>query len=138
MGGPKKQTPEQIAAFEKHCKPRQWKKGQSGNPSGRHPNTFRKELNQILKEVGAEKIRDSRFDGKVFKTRLEVLVRMAYKEAQKGSFQYWNAIMERIGGKPIARHEITGPDAGPIVIVRPGDGGDEDTADGDSSAPEAG
>jgi len=114
MSGKRGQSPGSRAAFEKHCRPRQWKKGQSGNPSGRTKGTFRHQLNEILRQVAEEKVHDERFPGKKLKTNMEMLVRDAFEQARRGNFQYWNAIMERIGGKPISQIELTGLDGGPI------------------------
>ena len=123
-------TEKQREQFEKNCAPHKWKPGQTGNPKGGNNATrFRKDLTDLLESVGGEKVRRKEFDGKVFKTRLEILVRKAYKLAEHGNFAYYKDILDRIGGKAIARHEISGADGGPIIIVRSGDEEDDGDAD---------
>ncbi len=68
----------------------QFKPGESGNPKGRPTGTS---LTAIIKRVLAEK------DGE----GAERLIAVAVRQAHKGDFRFWNALIERNEGK-VADH----------------------------------
>ena len=129
-------TEKQKEQQKKYLAPR-WKKGESGGHSGgRKPkNMLTKDLLALIQEVGEGMIKDSTVDlpnGRKKASRREMLIRKAWEEALAGDFNYFKEIMDRLGGKPISRHEISGPDQKPIAIVRAaGKGEDADVDDDD-------
>ena len=100
--------------------------GQSGNPAGRPPRS--KALNEILRKYSEGEIELG--DTKV--QRKEALAQMAWALVLDGKTKYtsgrkvlrvedvndWMKIVEflfnRIDGKPVSQHELSGPDGGPI------------------------
>lgn len=98
---------------EENIIPHRFKPGQSGNPNGRPKgSSITPRLKRIIEENNGE-IADA-------------LVKSAIKNALKGDFRFWNAIMERVEGKVADRIQHSGDGGGPlkITIERPG-GGDE-------------
>uniref|UniRef100_A0A6M3XYG4 DUF5681 domain-containing protein n=1 Tax=viral metagenome TaxID=1070528 RepID=A0A6M3XYG4_9ZZZZ len=87
-------------------RPGTWKKGQSGNPNGRPKlHTVSEELRKIL-------------SGKYKKTNKtkwqmagEILVTKAIEEKDTTALKL---LMQYMDGLPIAKHEITGADGGPL------------------------
>lgn len=69
-------------------KEHQWRKGQSGNPNGRPPG---KSITTQLREM-----LDAGLNGQDL---AKAMAQVAFKEALKGDFKFWNAIMERLDGK---------------------------------------
>lgn len=86
-----------------NIKPHQFKPGQSGNPKGRpRGSSITPRLKRIIEENEGE-IADA-------------LVKSAIKNALKGDFRFWNAIVERLEGKVADRVQHTGDGGGPIQI----------------------
>ena len=85
----------------KNLKP-PWKKGQSGNPKGRPKNTFRKEVDEIIKTVAYERIRGKdNEEGRTSITQLEKLIRDTFATAiKKHNLEAQKYIIDRLGGKP--------------------------------------
>ena len=65
-----------------------WKKGESGNPSGRPKSQV---MTADLRALALGSL-----DGKNLS---EAMAKKAFQMALKGNFQFWNAIMDRIDGK---------------------------------------
>lgn len=83
-----------------HLEPTKWKKGQSGNPAGAKKgvmsvkNTIRQWLEM------KEEIRNP-ITGEVMKlTQLEILVLSQMRKARAGSVNSFNALLDRLEGKP--------------------------------------
>lgn len=73
---------------------RSWKPGQSGNPKGKPKGmTFRSKLRELLASTEA--------NGKPIeggKTVMDKLIEVAVREALKGNYQFYSAIMDRHDG----------------------------------------
>jgi hypothetical protein len=84
-----------------------WKKGQSGNPRGRPrrglclSDLLRKELDRTGPAGVAHK---------------EALVSALVEAACEGDLRAIDMIFDRLEGRPAQRHEVGGPDAGPILL----------------------
>ena len=103
-----------------HLKQFQWKKGQSGNPSGRPKGipSLEAALRRRLEEA----------DGADW---MQALVEVAFKKATKGDHRFWNSILERLDGKVADR--IAGADGeGLTVILERAGGKDESDGDGET------
>ena len=88
---------------EENIIPHQFKPGQSGNPKGRPKgSSITPRLKRIIEENNGE-IADA-------------LVKSAIKNALKGDFRFWNAIMERVEGKVADRVQHSGEGGGAIQI----------------------
>ena len=100
-----------------HLKQFQWKKGQSGNPSGRPKGipSLEAALRQRLEQS----------DGEAF---MRALVDVAFKKAMKGDHRFWTSILERLDGKVADR--IAGADGEGLTVILERAGGKDDT-DGD-------
>ena len=104
-----------------HLKQFQWKKGQSGNPSGRPKGipSIEAAMRNRLSEVD---------DGKQL---VDALVMTAIKKALKGDHRFWNSILERLDGKVADR--LAGADGeGLTVILERVGGKDESNGDGET------
>jgi len=87
----------------------QFKKGQSGNPSGR-PKTA--PLTEAYK-----RILSLRFPGdKQKRTYAEVIAMAGIAKALKGNHHLIIEVTDRVEGKSVARTEISGPNGGPVDI----------------------
>lgn len=87
-----------------HLKPYQWKKGQSGNPSGRPKGAPSLEA-AIRNHLDGE-------DGKEF---IRGLVEVAVRKAMKGDHRFWNSILERLDGKVADR--LAGADGEGLTVI---------------------
>ncbi len=101
----KRPTQKQLDAL----KATQFKPGESGNPSGRPKSPFtdaaRRLADQIVK-ADAEK-----------RTFADLAVRGMYNEAIKGNVQAFSALADRLEGKPMQAHEVSGPGGGAIPLT---------------------
>lgn len=88
---------------EDNIRAHRFKPGQSGNPKGRPKGSS---ITPRLKRIVEEN------DGEI----ADALVKSAIKNALKGDFRFWNAIMERVEGKVADRIQHSGDDGGPIQI----------------------
>ena len=95
----------------------QWKKGQSGNPSGRPKG--------IPSLEAALRHRLEQSDGEDF---MRAGVDVAFKKAMKGEHRFWTSILERLDGKVADR--IAGADGEGLTVILERAGGKDDT-DGD-------
>ena len=100
-----------------HLKQFQWKKGQSGNPSGRPKGipSLEAALRQRLEQSDGEDV-------------MRALVDVAFKKAMKGDHRFWTSILERLDGKVADR--IAGADGEGLTVILERAGGKDDT-DGD-------
>mgnify|MGYP001617724735 CR=1 FL=1 len=82
-----------------------FKKGQSGNPAGRPlgSKNFETDFLSAVADI-AEVNKISREEA------MKILLKKAFSEAKEGNFPFWKDIHDRIYGKAIERHELTGKD----------------------------
>jgi hypothetical protein len=85
-----------------HLKDHQWKKGVSGNPSGRPKGSISLEA-ELRKRLN---------NGEEGEKIVEGLVTRALRSALNGDWRFFNMILERVDGKVADR--IAGHDGGPI------------------------
>src|SRR6516162_7315355 len=74
----------------------QWKKGQSGNPSGLPGRRKTSEIGALTREILAEE------HPKTGRTELERLIRQMLRKAHQGSFKHAELLLNYGFGKPLA------------------------------------
>lgn len=90
-------------------RPHQFKPGQSGNPGGRPKTT---PLTDALCELlGKPYPNDARH-----RTFAQVIAAAQVKKAEKGSIAHFNAVADRVEGRPRQMMELAGPDGAAIPI----------------------
>jgi hypothetical protein len=80
-------------------KAHRWKKGQSGNPSGKRKGTV--SLAATISRNLTPKTANA-------------IVKKLFTMAKAGDIQAIKLVLERIDGKPVERHELSGPAGGPV------------------------
>ncbi len=87
-----------------HLKPHQWKKGQSGNPSGRAKGCV--SLTKMIREtLSAE-------TGGPSETAKE-LIRVGFEKALEGDFRFWEELVKRVDGRVL--EQVVNYEGGPLV-----------------------
>jgi len=102
-----------------------WVKGQSGNPGGRprKPEVVSAFLEAIVKDA----------NGNTINRREEIMAALYTVATTRGSKEQIKAAELLLAydlGKPTERHEISGPDGGPLASVDMTAGGDPEEAAG--------
>lgn len=92
-------------ADKKADKPWLFKKGQSGNPAGK-PKGLKNFETDFLSAV-ADIAKTKKITRK---EAMKILLKKAFTEAEEGIFPFYKDIHDRIYGKAVERHEITGPE----------------------------
>jgi hypothetical protein len=92
----------------KRLTPHRFKPGQSGNPGGRPKKqvtaALERELNNLV-PGDSEK-----------RTWLQLMVQGAIKKAVKGDMKAFAEIIDRLEGKAMQAHELSGPGGGAITV----------------------
>ncbi len=105
----KKSTDKSTDKRLKNLKP-PFKKGVSGNPKGREPGQrnyatiYREALEALAKKKGttAESLENT-------------ILQVGIAKAAGGDYRFYQDLMDRIGGKPVQRTELTGADGKDLV-----------------------
>jgi len=82
--------------------PRPFKKGQSGNPKG-----YSKKKKLLIEFRDYFEQHPEKWDA---------MITVAIKAAEKGEFQYWNALVERVKGKVPQKGDDADKKQAPIII----------------------
>jgi Family of unknown function (DUF5681) len=84
-----------------------WKKGQSGNPRGRprRGSCLADLLRRELERTGPAGV-----------THKEALVNALVETACEGDLRAIDMIFDRVEGRPKQRQEVSGPEAGPLLL----------------------
>jgi hypothetical protein len=95
-------TPKNMGDYEagygKPPKKTQWKKGQSGNPSGKQKNP--QSIKDKIKKIASEEIIVHKNGSPVAMTNLEAMLRKVFMEAQNGHPQFCKLIIQELGLDP--------------------------------------
>ena len=90
-----------------------WEKGQSGNPNGRPKKDY--SINERVRRFFESKEADEETGELV--ERIDLLIKDTWRNARKGDFQAQRYLMDRLGGRPTEKVEISGDENKPLGIV---------------------
>lgn len=92
------------AGYGKPPKQTQWKKGQSGNPSGKKKKP--ESIKDKIKKIASEEIIVHKNGSPVAMSNLEAMLRKVFMEAQNGNPQFCKLIIQEFGLDPSDIPEI--------------------------------